>query len=353
MEFVDTIRQSGESLLAVISDILDFTKVEAGELDLKFVPFRPLEIVELVVSLLAPQADKKGLDLSTDIDSEIPRSVKGDPVRLQQILINLVGNAIKFTDRGAVTISVTVEEQDTYEARLRFSTRDTGLGISSSAQGQIFGRFTQVDSSLARQFGGTGLGLAIAKQLCELMGGEIGVESELGEGSTFWFTVPLTISSEASTVAAAVTSLASSSTDDGRTRGSRILLAEDNPVNQRVAAAILTRAGHTVDTVANGIGAINAVKSRHYDVILMDVQMPEMDGVTATKAIRAFAGEKRNIPIIAITANAMAGDREEYLEAGMNDYLPKPFKPNELLTAIDRRMKESQPSYDLPIRGMG
>ena len=233
------------------------------------------------------------------------------------------------------------------------SARDTGLGISSSAQGQIFGRFTQVDSSLARQFGGTGLGLAIAKQLCELMGGEIGVESELGVGSTFWFTVPLAIFSETSTESASGTRIASSVTNETTTRGSRILLAEDNPVNQRVAAAILTRAGHTVDTVANGIEAINAVKSRHYDVILMDVQMPEMDGVAATKAIRAFAGEKRNIPIIAITANAMAGDREEYLEAGMNDYLPKPFKPNELLTAIDRRMKMSQPSYNMPIRGIG
>ena len=352
LEFVDIIRQSGESLLAVISDILDFTKVEAGELDLKLVAFRPVEIIELVVNLLASQADQKGLSLSTDIGPEIPHIVKGDPVRLQQILINLVGNAIKFTDRGSVMISAMVEELDKHDVRLRFSINDTGLGISSSAQGQIFGRFTQVDSSLARQFGGTGLGLAIAKQLCELMGGEIGVESELGEGSTFWFTVALAISNEVSTETASVTSIASPGTDDRTTRGSRILLAEDNPVNQRVAAAILTRAGHLVDTVANGIEAIHAVKTNHYDVILMDIQMPEMDGVAATKAIRAFDGDKSNIPIIAITANAMAGDREEYLEAGMNDYLPKPFKPNDLLSAIDRWMNESSTTAKLPVRGI-
>ena len=182
-DFVDTIRQSGESLLMVINDILDFTKVEAGEIDLEIVDFRPAEIVELIVSLLAPQAAGKGIGLSTDIESDVPQFVKGDPGRLQQILVNLVGNAIKFTDRGAVTINVTVEQEDERNMRLRYSVRDTGPGISSSAQEQIFGRFTPVDQSLARQVGGTGLGLAIAKQLCELMGGEIGVESEIGEGN--------------------------------------------------------------------------------------------------------------------------------------------------------------------------
>ncbi len=352
-EFVDTIRESGESLLAVISDILDFTKVEAGEIDLEFVEFRPLEIIEFIVNLLAPQADEKGLGISTKICSEIPQLVKGDPVRLRQILVNLVGNAIKFTDHGAITISVTVEETDKQDVRLRFSVSDTGLGITSSAQGRIFGRFTQVDSSLARQFGGTGLGLAIAKQLCELMGGEIGVESALGEGSTFWFTVVLAISNESSTESAsAATNIVSPGTNEGTARGSLILLAEDNPVNQRVAVAILTRAGHRVDAVVNGIEAVNAVNAQPYDVILMDVQMPEMDGIAATKAIRAFGGEKRNIPIIAITANAMAGDREECLEAGMDDYLAKPFKPDDLLTAIDRWANESRLTCDLPIRGI-
>ena len=351
-EFIDTIRQSGESLLAVISDILDFTKVEAGEIALECVEFRPTEIIELIVSLLRPQADKKGLRLSTNIGSGVPQFVEGDPGRLQQILFNLVGNAIKFTDQGAVTISAMVDGQDEQGVRLRFSVNDTGLGISSSAQQQIFGRFTQVDSSLTRQFGGTGLGLAIAKQLSELMGGEIGVESELGEGSTFWFTVALAVSSGSLLHLTSAKNIASPGGDDRASRGLRVLLAEDNPVNQRVASAILTRAGHRVDTVANGIEAINAVKTLHYDVVLMDVQMPEMGGVAATKAIRAIGGRKGDIPVIAITANAMAGDREEYLEAGMNDYLTKPFKPNDLLTAIDRWMNESQPTDELPIRGI-
>ncbi len=353
-DFVDTIRQSGESLLAVINDILDFTKVEAGEIALKLVEFRPTEIIELIVDLLAPQADAKGLGLSTKICPDIPRLVTGDPVRLRQILVNLVGNAIKFTDQGTITISVMVDGTDKYGVRLRFSVSDTGLGITSSAQERIFGRFTQVDSSLARQFGGTGLGLAIAKQLCELMGGEIGVESELGEGSTFWFTIVLAISGESSMESAsAATTIVAPDTDECTAGGSLILLVEDNPVNQRVAAAILTRAGHRVDAVANGIEAVNAVNAQPYDMVLMDIQMPEMDGIAATKAIRAFGGEKRNIPIIAITANAMAGDREECLAAGMNDYVAKPFKPVDLLAAIDRCKNEPHVTSDMPIRGTG
>ena len=351
-EFIDIIRQSGESLLAVISDILDFTKVEAGEIDLECVPFRPIEIVELIESLLAPQANRKGLRLSTDISSEFPRLVEGDPVRLQQILFNLVGNAIKFTDRGSVTIRAVVDKKDMQGVHLRFSVHDTGLGISRSAQQRIFGRFTQADSSSTRQYGGTGLGLAIAKQLCELMDGEIGVESEPGKGSTFWFTVALGVSNEKMVHLTSSSDIPSPEDDNRASGGLRILLAEDNPVNQRVASAILTRAGHRVDTVANGMEAIDAVKTLQYDVVLMDVQMPEMDGVAATKAIRAIAGDKGSIPVVAITANAMAGDREEYLEAGMNDYLPKPFKPNELLAAVDRSMNASISADDLPVRGI-
>ena len=353
-DFVETIRQSGESLLAVINDILDFTKAEAGEINLKLVEFRPTEIVEHIVDLMAPQAVEKGLGLSTDFGSKIPRLVTGDPVRLRQILINLVSNAIKFTDQGTITINLNVVEADKQNARLRFSVSDTGIGITKPAQEQIFRRFTQVDSSLARQFGGTGLGLAIAKQLCELMGGEIGVESEFGEGCTFWFTVDLSISNESSTDSDVVATANESPDADECTAGELlILLVEDNPVNQRVAIAVLTRAGHRVDAVVNGIEAVSAVNAQLYDVILMDVQMPEMDGIAATKAIRAFGGENRNTPIVAITANAMAGDREECLKAGMTDYLAKPFKPVDLLATIDRCMNEPEVTSNVLIRGTG
>jgi PAS domain S-box-containing protein len=352
-DFVDTIRQSGDSLLTVINDILDFTKVEAGEIDLEIVDFRPAETMELIVSLLAPQAAGKGIGLVTDMAADVPPFVRGDPGRLQQILVNLVSNAIKFTDRGAVTIRVTVDMADNREIRLRYTVSDTGPGISSEAQKRIFGRFTQADSSLARQYGGTGLGLAIAKQLCGLMGGEIGVQSELGEGSTFWFTVCLGTSERTARDIVATSPSPPIDSGEQRRRTLRILLAEDNPVNQRVAVAILSRAGHRVDAVANGIEALDAVKALHYDLVLMDVQMPEMDGVSATKAIRALGDDRNRIPIIALTANAMAGDREEYIAAGMNDYLPKPFSPPDLLAIVDRCTPEPGSGDGTAIRKTG
>ena len=321
-DYVNTIRQSGESLLAVISDILDFTKVEAGEIELECIPFRPAEIVDLIESLLTPQAVQKGLSLSVEVSPGIPARVEGDPARLQQILFNLVGNAIKFTDRGSVVIRAQVASQDKQQAQLRFSVCDTGVGVSPSVQERIFGRFTQADSSSTRQYGGTGLGLAIAKQLCELMGGEIGVESTPGQGSTFWFTISVDISAEPALHVTSTTEAPMPNVENRSDCSLRILLAEDNPVNQRVASAILTRAGHRVDAVANGFEAVKAVKTLQYDVVLMDVQMPEMDGVAATREIRSLAGPVGNIPVVAIhgqcdgrRSRAIPGCRNERLFA--------------------------------------
>jgi CheY-like chemotaxis protein len=302
-----------------------------------------------VASLLGPQARGKGIELSVAVDGSVPRNVRGDPGRLGQILINLVGNAIKFTEAGSVAIEVRLEVDTGDRVRLRIAVTDTGIGIAEEHQARLFTRFSQVDSSTTRRFGGTGLGLAICKQLCALMDGEIGVQSAPGAGSTFWFVVEVGKVAGGAAAAADSAALAASAQQIGRSL--RVLVVEDNPANQKVAAALLTKSGHRADVAANGIEAVNAVRAVPYDLVLMDVHMPEMDGITATKAIRVLTGARGRVPIIAVTADAMTGDRDRCLAAGMDDYVSKPIEPAALLAAIARwcggeRRDEGSPRSD-------
>ena len=468
-EYVETIRTSAEALLGIVNDILDFSKIEAGKLELELIPCDVREAVDDVLDLLAESAQRKGIVLAAVIDPAVPSVLRGDPGRLRQVLTNLVGNAVKFTEQGGVVVRVApasgAEAAD--HLTLRFSVEDTGIGIPMELQSHLFEAFTQGDSSTTRRYGGTGLGLAISKQLVELMGGQIGLESVPGSGSTFWFTVPLlrtpaepgtsadpraglrgrrllVIDSKALRRAALVQQLAlweaavaSAATveaaqellavhtyaavlldvrapDDpalalppvssapvvaladlgahetvaaaraagvaacltrplhsktlartllalltGAAAGpeptaaapapldaathARVLVAEDNAVNQRVVARMLERLGCTVDLVANGREAITALAQRPYDLVLMDCQMPEMDGFAATAAIRAREDPERRTPIVALTANALPADRERCLAAGMDDYLPKPVRSEEL-AAVLRRWVGTEPS---------
>ena len=467
-EYAEIIRYSGDSLLTLINDILDFSKIESGRLDLETEAFSLRDCIESTLDLLTPKATKQGIDLLYEIGEGVPNEVRGDVTRLRQILVNLVGNALKFTERGEVELTVKALTAEDGARELQFAVRDTGVGIAPEAQGRLFQSFTQVDASTTRKYGGTGLGLAISKRLAELMGGRMWLESEPGRGSTFFFTVrlewvapgvrryhsvarphlegrrllivddsatsrrilatlaekwsmtasvlgagaealeqvragarfdvalfdmqmpamdgimlareirqlpggqalPLILLSsigrppgpETSQLFAAVLTkpakpsqihdaissllggpapvtspIAPTPTPVGQTQSERLLLAEDNSVNQKVALHMLARLGYRADNVANGLEAVAAVSSRPYDIVLMDVQMPEMDGFEATRKIKTGNPVGGRVPwIIALTANAMEGDRERCLEAGMDDYLGKPIKSAELAAALER-----------------
>lgn len=478
-DYIETARTSAESLLTVLNDILDFSKIEAGQLELESIDFDLRTTVEGVVYSLARRAEEKSLELFCLINHDIPFRLLGDPGRLRQILVNLIGNAIKFTHEGEVVVRCSLEERTNEEVTLKFEVSDTGIGIPPDRQAAVFERFSQADASTTRHYGGTGLGLAISKQLAELMGGKIGVVSQPGQGSTFWFTarfgIPLeqpadlqwvdvdlygsyvlavddnqtnqtilkkmleslgcqvvTVSSGREAVPAlvrekeagrpfdlvlldmqmpamdgeqvlraikshasvrdvpvivltsmgrrgdaarlqeiggagyllkpvrqqqlydiivtvlgnqeAVRSEESSiitqyTISEQRRQNMRILLAEDNPVNQKVALAFLTRLGYPVDTVENGQQAVEAMQRGRYNLVLMDVQMPEMDGFEATRQIRNLEGDEKHTPIIAMTAHAMKGDREHCLEAGMDDYVSKPIRPEELQEKLNQWIK--------------
>ena len=332
---IETIRSSGDSLLAVISDILDFSKIEGGMLDLERESFDLRECLETSVNMVAEAAASKCLSLGFKIDPAVPGQLVGDLTRLRQILVNLLGNAVKFTETGSIHISVSSLGTSDKEYEIQFIVRDSGIGISRDRMSRLFQSFSQVDASTTRKYGGTGLGLAICKHLAELMGGRIWAESNPGKGSTFYFTIRAEASNEPSERRPEESpALPSTASDPERLVHLRILLAEDNVVNQKVALRMLGRLGYRADIAADGLEVLKALQSHHYDVVLMDVQMPEMDGLEATRSIRRMPG--RQPYIIAMTAHAMKGDREECLGVGMNDYVSKPVRIEELNAALQR-----------------
>jgi len=331
----ETVRDSGEALLALLNDILDFSKMEAGRLELAAVEFDLEETVTSVLTLMAPRAREKDLALSSLIAPGVPRALRGDAGRLRQVLLNLVSNAIKFTEAGRVRVEVSRLDGDGDRSTLRFAVSDTGIGIPEEACRRLFEEWSQVDHSPTRRFGGTGLGLAISKRIVNAMDGEIGVESMSGQGSTFWFTVALPAAGEVMSEAARA---------EAPMPALRILVAEDNLVNQQVALGLLRRQGHQVDAVGDGRAAVLAASARPYDVVLMDVHMPVMDGLEATREIRRLPGEQGRVPIIALSASVLPEEVEPCLAAGMNAYLPKPIDPVALAATLGRWCHAPVPS---------
>ena len=326
-------KRSGESLLRVINDILDFSKVEAGKMDIESVPFNIRDLVKEVVEMISLSSDKKGLSIEYTIDDDIPNRLLGDPTRLRQVLINYGSNAVKFTEKGNILFEADLLESAGSKQLIRLTVNDTGIGIAEEKQSTIFSSFSQADSSTTRKFGGTGLGLAICRQLAELMDGEVGLESKKGEGSSFHFTVPLEkVPTEKKTDPDNQNEEKGLESID---KSLRILVAEDNKVNQMVTTKMLESEGFTVDIVETGTEAVEQNEVNTYDLILMDIQMPEMDGYEATEKIREI--EKRtggHIPILALTASAMEKDRDLCLQAGMDDYIAKPVDKQDLIATI-------------------
>jgi PAS domain S-box-containing protein len=344
-DYVAKIHSSARILLRTVDDVLDFSKIEAGKLELERTPFRLDEVLDDLGSVLAVQADGKGISFVVTVEDDVPRSLIGDPLRLGQVLTNLIGNAIKFTQRGGVTLKVARAGGADGEAELRFAVEDTGIGITAPQLAKIFEPFTQADGSTTRRFGGTGLGLAICRQVVEAMGGRLQATSVLGSGSTFAFAVAFGVSAgEVASAAAAESDRGDGgpgetflSTPPLRLRGARVLVVEDNAINQQVARELLEGAGVHVSIADNGRAAVDVVAASggSLDAVLMDVQMPGMDGVAATRAIRA-APANADLPIIAMTAHAEVAERERCLAAGMNDYVSKPFEPAHLFKTLAR-----------------
>jgi signal transduction histidine kinase len=324
-EYAQTIQASGRSLLVLINDILDVTRIEAGKMRIESIPFDLRAEVRGATSLLAAQASAKSLHLESTVDPEVPERVVGDPSRLRQVLLNLLGNAVKFTDKGSVSLAVRKLEGGDEEIRLRFEVADTGIGMGPSELEGLFQPFTQVDSSNTRRHGGSGLGLAISKEIVHLMRGAIDVESRLHEGSRFTVTIPFRAASPIDSDAVSAPDPSDAAPPLRPSRAARILLVEDNPVNRLVALRMLRILGCEADCVENGLQAVEACSRKEYDAVLMDCQMPVMDGYEAAIAIRRRErGGKQRVRIVALTANALEGDREKCLAAGMDDHVAKP-----------------------------
>jgi signal transduction histidine kinase/CheY-like chemotaxis protein len=339
-EHLQTQRQCAQGLLNVLNDILDFSKIEAGHMTLESIPFSLRKSVDEVRNMMLPQADAKGLFLHFQISEDLPHLLHGDPTRLRQVLVNLIGNAIKFTSTGWVETRIQTERRNPREelVGVHFQVSDTGIGIPASEQQRIFAAFAQADGSVTRRFGGTGLGLSICSQLVRLMGGQLTVRSTPNEGSTFEFTCTFGVATEQESI---LTPLQPTDPDQHL----RILLAEDNPVNQVLVKKLLGKAGHEVKIVPTGVEALAAWEAGEFDLILMDEQMPEMDGVVAVREIRAretATGRKRTA-IVAVTASAIVGDRERFLAAGMDGYLSKPFGVDQL-NAVVAQFSQAQPT---------
>jgi signal transduction histidine kinase/DNA-binding NarL/FixJ family response regulator len=328
--YLEIITLSGQHLLSVIEDVLDISKLEAGRMALENIVFNFSDVVSTAVELLRPKAIEKGLVLETELDPGIAQNFIGDPTRIRQVLVNLTGNAIKFTDRGSVTVAARYASEAGGASVLRVEVRDTGIGISAEAQTALFQTFTQADGTITRRFGGTGLGLAISKQLVQLMGGKIGVESRPDEGSRFWFTLP------PRRTAMVTEDVAHAQQSGISLAGYRVLLVEDVEINRVIAREALRRMGCHVEIAEDGVRAVEMALGADYHLVLMDIQMPRMDGVEATRRIRAGEGPRSRVPIVALTAHAIASEREAYLAAGLDDYLSKPFKPAALREIVAR-----------------
>ncbi|HYL39574.1 MAG TPA: ATP-binding protein [Bryobacteraceae bacterium] len=371
-EYADAIKRSANSLLTLINDVLDLSRIEAGKMRLDHVPFSVRTILEEAISLFALQARAKGLKFVSEIAPNLPAEAVGDPERLRQVLTNLLGNAIKFTEQGRVGLVAELLSQRGDRIQLRFTVHDTGVGIPKEHHSRVFERFMQADTSSTRKYGGTGLGLSISKQLVELLGGEIGLESEPDRGSRFWFTASFQKAEDAAKAPSPAPARAEKATPkvskpapsaapakqadatpapqaagtkrDGLANltaavlghARRVLLAEDNEINQRITLRLLRNLGIEADAVVNGRQAVEALQKKKYALVFMDCQMPEMDGFEATAVIRNQEGKQRHTPICALTANAMEGDRERCLSAGMDDYITKPLSVEKLREAVDR-----------------
>jgi CheY-like chemotaxis protein len=332
-ELLDAVKGSGDALLALINDILDFSKIEAGKIDLDPTDFSVRDALAGLLRAVAPRVDQRAIDLACDIGHEVPEWVVGDRGRLAQVIINLVGNALKFTERGNIVVAVEQTEVTARGIHLHFQVRDTGIGIPPDKQALIFREFAQADSSTTRKYGGTGLGLAISQRLVQLMGGRIWVESQEGQGSSFHFTtwVQPSEGKPASVPAAAPDAAVAPAPE----RPLRILVADDFVVNQRLLQRMLEKLGHHVTVVANGQEAVDVSATETFDLVLMDVQMPVMDGLVATGTIRQREQTSHaHLSILAVTAHAMQGDRERFIAAGMDGYLSKPIGRADVMEAI-------------------
>jgi signal transduction histidine kinase/CheY-like chemotaxis protein len=361
-EYAETVRRSGEALLNIVNDILDFSKIEAGRLELETVPFAPAAIVDDTIDLMRDVARAKGLQLIATVAERMPRTVLGDPGRLRQVLLNLLSNAVKFTETGEVRLEADAEPMGGGTVAVRIQVSDSGIGIPEEVQADLFEPFTQADSSTTRRFGGTGLGLAISKRLIDAMGGQIGVNSQPDRGSTFWLSIPYNLPAgnqpapvplslpNVRPAASSIGTLAAAIQDELTERETmrissvRILIAEDNSINQIFMRALSKRLGYAVDMVANGKEAVEAARATHYDVILMDCQMPEMDGYEATVRIRESEKHGRRARIVALTADVLPGVRDRCLACGMDDYLSKPIRAGELARKVEEWAANGTPA---------
>ena len=339
-DYLERIQQSAQHLLGIIDDILDFSKIEADKLSLEHIGFSLAAVLENFSNLIVDKATAKGLKLGIDIAPDVPDALVGDPLRLGQILINYGNNAVKFTERGEIHVRVEVLARGEHDVVLRCAVRDTGIGLSEEHRQRLFQSFHQADPSTSRQYGGTGLGLAIAARLADMMGGQVGVDSRLGEGSTFWFTARFGLDA---TVALPPDGAGLPTPDGGESlglaaqggRSLRVLVVDDNEVNLLIAGEMLSHAGVEVHTAEDGAQALQRLQAEPFDLVFMDMQMPVMDGLEATRRIRALT-DKPRVPIVAMTANALPADRERCLQAGMDDVITKPIDPDRLVSVLRR-----------------
>ncbi len=335
---LDTINTSAQHLLGIINNILDISKIEAGKFTLEEAPVGVSSLMSNVSSILSERVKARGIHLLIETE-HLPHNLVGDPTRLQQALLNYATNAVKFTEKGTVTLRAHKQEETADSILLRFEVSDTGIGITPEAMSRLFSTFEQADNSMTRKYGGTGLGLAITRRLAEMMGGEAGADSAPGVGSTFWFTVKLKKGDEA----AVSTETAVNAEAETRRRysGHRILVADDEPINREVAAMQLEAVDLVVDIAEDGAEAVALARKNRYTAIFMDMQMPKMNGLEATQEVRQLPGY-RDTPIIAMTANAFSEDKARCIEAGMNDFLIKPFNPDELFATLLRSLIRSE-----------